>query len=75
MSEFEDRNGNLLTGSARRRAVRMDGMSRRELRLRERIDGREVNRESDAPRECWGCEAELDCEFRFDRKRCGEEDR
>lgn len=42
MSEFEDRNGNLLTGSAKRRAVRMDGMSRRELRRRERFETRSV---------------------------------
>lgn len=38
MSEFEDANGNLLNGQARRRAVKMDGMSRRELRRREAIE-------------------------------------
>ena len=41
MSEFEDRDGNLLHGKDRRRATKMDGMSRNELHRRDRFESRE----------------------------------
>lgn len=52
MSEFTDKDGNILHGKARRHAHRMDGHTSREIRKGEKIEARrEEDREAEAAEE------------------------
>lgn len=68
MSEFTDSRGRILKGRSRRHATHLDGMSRRELRKRDRMEGCEPL----PPGECLQCEDVNDCIFHHDLEACGE---
>lgn len=67
MSEFT-KDGRILTGRDRRHATHIDGLSRRELRKRDRIEGRRPL----PPGECLRCEDVDDCIHDHDLEACGE---